>query len=413
VLLRGHRSRRPDLHRRLQHGVRAPIVFRRIEEARAKNPALKVIVVDPRATVTARAADLHLAIKPGTDVALFNSMLHVMARDGLLNQDYIRDHTEGFAVPAWTPEVCEVPVESIVTAARMFGNAKAVLSLYCQGLNQSINGTYKNSALINLHLATGQIGRPGAGPFSLTGQPNAMGGREVGGMANLLSGHRDLASKKDREEVAALWGVPSVPERPGKTAIELFDSLGKEVRMVWIACTNPAQSMPDVTAVRRALSKAEFVVVQEAWLDAETCDYADVLLPAATWAEKEGTVTNSERRISRVRAAVPPPGEARPDWQIAVEFARRLGGGKLFRTKKRKTCSTSIARRPADAISISRGCHTRSWRHVGRSSGRSSKKGASVSTKTASSRPRLAARGSSPPSTCRPPRLPTPISPCA
>ena len=307
-----------------------PIVFRRIEEARAKNPALKVIVVDPRATVTARAADLHLAIKPGTDVALFNAMLHVLSREGLLNQDYIRDHTEGFAVPDWAPEVCEVPVESIVQAARMFGNAQAVLSLYCQGLNQSINGTYKNSALINLHLATGQIGRPGAGPFSLTGQPNAMGGREVGGMANLLSGHRDLASKKDREEIAALWGVRSVPERPGKTAVELFDALGKDVRMVWIACTNPAQSMPDVTAVRRALSKAEFVVVQDAWLDAETCDYADVLLPAATWAEKEGTVTNSERRISRVRAAVPAPGEARPDWTIAVEFARRLGGGKLF-----------------------------------------------------------------------------------
>jgi len=205
-----------------------PILFRRIEEARARNPALKVVVVDPRATVTARAADLHLAIKPGTDVALFNSMLHVIAREGLLNQNYIRDHTEGFAVPDWTPEVCEVPVESIVLAARMFGNAKAVLSLYCQGLNQSVNGTWKNSALINLHLATGQIGRPGAGPFSLTGQPNAMGGREVGGMANLLSAHRDLSSETDRAEVAALWGVESVPEKPGKTAVELARAKGNE-----------------------------------------------------------------------------------------------------------------------------------------------------------------------------------------
>ena len=301
-----------------------PIVFRRIEEARAKNPDLKVIVVDPRATVTARAADLHLAIKPGTDVALFNSMLHVLSREGLLDKDYIRDHTEGFTVPEWTPEVCEVPVESIVQAARMFGNAKAVLSLYCQGLNQSVNGTYKNSALINLHLATGQIGRPGAGPFSLTGQPNAMGGREVGGMANLLSAHRDLSNPTHRAEVAALWGVPSVPSQPGKTAVELFDSIGKEVRMVWIACTNPVQSMPDAEAVRKALLRAEFVVVQEAFRDAEICDYADVLLPAASWAEKEGTVTNSERRISRVRAAVPAPGEARPDWEIVVDFARRL-----------------------------------------------------------------------------------------
>ena len=298
-----------------------PIVFRRIEEARARNPSLKLIVVDPRATVTARAADLHLAIKPGTDVALFNAMLHVLARDGLLDDDYIRDHTEGFAVPEWAPEACEVPVESIVQAARMFGNAEAVLSLYCQGLNQSVNGTYKNSALINLHLATGQIGRPGAGPFSLTGQPNAMGGREVGGMANLLSAHRDLASAKDRAEVAKLWGIPSVPATPGKTAVEMFKG---KIRAIWIACTNPVQSMPDATAVREALSQAEFVVVQEAFRDAEICDYADVLLPAATWAEKEGTVTNSERRISRVRAAVPPPGEARPDWKIVVDFANRL-----------------------------------------------------------------------------------------
>jgi len=319
-----------------------PIVFRRIEEARAKNPAVKLIVIDPRATVTARAADVHLAIKPGTDVALFNAMLYVMLRDGLVDKEYVLAHTEGFDLldlDQWTPErasaVCEIPAQSIVETARLFGKARAALSMYCQGLNQSINGTYKNSALINLHLATGQIGKPGAGPFSLTGQPNAMGGREVGGMANLLSAHRDLASENDRADVAKLWGVPSVPAKPGKTAVELFDAiLSGEVRMVWIACTNPAQSMPDASAVRRALSRAEFVVVQDAWLDAETCDYADVLLPAATWAEKEGTVTNSERRISRVRAAVPAPGEAWPDWKIAAEFARRLGGGRLFPYEK-------------------------------------------------------------------------------
>jgi assimilatory nitrate reductase catalytic subunit len=230
----------------------------------------------------------------------------------------------------WTPqraaEVCELPVDDIVRAARMFGAAKATLSLYCQGLNQSSSGTFKNCALINLHLATGQIGRPGAGPFSLTGQPNAMGGREVGGMANLLSAHRDLSSGKDRAEVAALWGIGSVPEKPGKTAVELFEAIGRgEIKAVWIACTNPAQSMPDVHAVRSALERAELVVVQEAFRDAETCDYADVLLPAASWAEKEGTVTNSERRISRVRAAVAPPGEARADWEIAADFGSRLG----------------------------------------------------------------------------------------
>ncbi len=311
-----------------------PIVFRRIEDAKARNPALKLIVIDPRATVTARAADLHLALRPGTDVALFNAMLHVIEREGLFDLQFRSGKTENFdnlkpLLQKWTPEraaqVCDLPVERIVEAARLFGKSKAALSLYCQGLNQSANGTFKNCALINLHLATGQIGRPGAGPLSLTGQPNAMGGREVGGMANLLSAHRELSSPSDRDEVAKLWGIERVPDRPGKTAVEMFKAIGRgEIKAVWIACTNPAQSMPDVSAVREALSRAEFVVVQEAFRDAETCDFADVLLPAASWGEKEGTVTNSERRISRVRAAVPPPGEALPDWKIAVDFARKL-----------------------------------------------------------------------------------------
>jgi assimilatory nitrate reductase catalytic subunit len=311
-----------------------PVLYQRIEDARARNPALKLVAVDPRATVTARAADLHLALKPGTDVALFNAMLHVLRGTGLLDSAYVESHTENFEnleglLDYWTPqraaEVCELPVDDIVRAARLFGTANAALSLYCQGLNQSASGTFKNCALINLHLATGQIGRPGAGPFSLTGQPNAMGGREVGGMANLLSAHRDLGSGKDRAEVAALWGLDSVPEKPGKTAVELFEALGRgEIKAVWIACTNPVQSMPDAHAVRKALERAELVVVQEAFRDAETCDFADVLLPAASWAEKEGTVTNSERRISRVRAAVSPPGEARQDWTIARDFASRL-----------------------------------------------------------------------------------------
>lgn len=311
-----------------------PVLYRRVEEARGRNPAARLVVVDPRATVTARAADLHLAIKPGTDVALFNAMLNVIERDGLSDSQFKNSKTENFEnleplIRHWTPEraaeVCDLPVEKIVKAAHLFGNAKAALSLYCQGLNQSSSGTSKNSALINLHLATGQIGRSGAGPFSLTGQPNAMGGREVGGMANLLSAHRDLGSAKDRSEVAALWRIDAVPEKPGRTAVEMFEAIGRgEIRAVWIACTNPAQSMPDANAVRKALDAAEFVVVQESFRDAETCDYADVLLPAATWSEKEGTVTNSERRISRVRAAVPPPGEARSDWRIGADFARKL-----------------------------------------------------------------------------------------
>jgi assimilatory nitrate reductase catalytic subunit len=319
-----------------------PVLYRRIEEARVRNPALKLVVIDPRATVTARAADLHLALKPGTDVALFNAMLHVLRREGFLDKEFVGRNTENLSaldplIDQWTPEraseVCDLPAGRIIAAARLFGGAKAALSLYCQGLNQSASGTWKNCSLINLHLATGQIGRPGAGPFSLTGQPNAMGGREVGGMANLLSAHRDLANEEHRKEVAALWKVEAVPSKPGKTALEMFQAIGRgEIKAVWIACTNPAQSMPDVNAVRKALERAEFVVVQEAFRDAETCDYADVLLPAASWGEREGTVTNSERRISRVRAVVPPPGEARADWQIAADFARRLAarGKDLF-----------------------------------------------------------------------------------
>ena len=312
-----------------------PVLYRRLEDARAARPGLKTIVVDPRRTTTARAADLHLAIRPGTDIALFNAMLNVLLREGFVDRRYIEAHTEGFAglgalVAAFTPvhaaRICEVGADQIVQAARWFGEAGAALSLYCQGLNQSSSGTHKNSALINLHLATGQIGRPGAGPFSLTGQPNAMGGREVGGMANLLSAHRDLSRAEDRAEVARLWGVPSVPARPGKTAVEMFDAIARgEIRMVWIACTNPAQSMPDALAVRRALQRAEFVVLQDAFRGTDTSAYADLLLPATGWAEKDGTVTNSERRISRVRAAVSAPGEARQDWEIAAEFARRLG----------------------------------------------------------------------------------------
>ncbi len=311
-----------------------PILFRRIEDAKAANPALKIIFCDPRRTDTAEIADLYLPIQPGTDVSLFNGMLHIMLWEGWVNAVYIAAHTSGFdalksTVRDYTPdlvaETCGIKKDDLFMAAKLFATSSATLSLYCQGLNQSSSGTAKNAALINLHLATAQIGKPGAGPFSLTGQPNAMGGREVGGMANLISAHRDMANPEHRAEVAALWGVKAVPEKPGKTAVEMFQAAADgEIKALWIACTNPAQSMPDQTTVRRALERAELVVVQEAFATAATCDYADVLLPATSWGEKMGTVTNSERRISRVRAAIPAPGEARHDWAIAVEFAQRL-----------------------------------------------------------------------------------------
>ena len=312
-----------------------PILFRRIEAAKAARPDLKIIVVDPRRTDTAAAADLFLPILPGTDVALYNGMLHVMLSEGLCDDAFIAAHTEGFdalkaAVREYTPQaaaaICGVDAADIVQAARWFGGSVATLSMYCQGLNQSSHGSDNNAALINLHLASGQIGRAGAGPLSLTGQPNAMGGREVGGMANLLSAHRDLANAEHRAEVARLWGIADVPAKPGRTAVEMFDAIHRgEIKAVWIACTNPAQSMPDLSQVRTALERAEFVVVQEAYRNTDTTQYADLLLPASTWGEKEGTVTNSERRVTRVRAAVPPPGEARADWAIAADFALHLG----------------------------------------------------------------------------------------
>jgi assimilatory nitrate reductase catalytic subunit len=320
-----------------------PILMRRIEDARRANPQQRMIVVDPRKTETADMAQLHLQILPGADIALYHGMLHLMLWEGWIDAPYIAAHTQGFEAlktrvreytPAHTARLTGLKEADIVQAATWFAGLdqsttantarKPTLSLYCQGLNQSSSGSAKNAALINLHLACRQIGLPGAGPFSLTGQPNAMGGREVGGMANLLSAHRDLANPEHRAEVAALWGVPSVPATPGKTAVEMFEAAAAgEIKALWIACTNPAQSLPDQTLVRKALERCEFVVLQEAFTTA-TSPYAHLQLPATSWGEKQGTVTNSERRISRVRPAITPPGETRDDWTIARDFAQRL-----------------------------------------------------------------------------------------
>ena len=313
-----------------------PVLFRRLEDAKARDPGVRWIVVDPRRTDTAAMADLHLAIQPGTDVALFNGMLHHLVWEGLLDQAFIDAHTSGFPAlkallreytPRMAAEICGIPAQDLVTAAEWFGRSPAALSLYCMGLNQSAHGTDKNLALIQLHLATRQIGRPGAGPFSLTGQPNAMGGREVGGMATMLAAHREIADEDHRAEVEALWKLApgSLSGKPGLAAVELFEAVrAGKVKAVWIACTNPVHSMPDIGQVREALQRAEYVVVQEAFADTDTVPYADALLPGSTWGEKEGTVTNSERRISRVRAAVPAPAQAKPDWWIVREVARRV-----------------------------------------------------------------------------------------
>ncbi|MGB6105092.1 MAG: nitrate reductase, partial [Pusillimonas sp.] len=311
-----------------------PVLFQRLAQARARRPAMKIIVIDPRRTDTCDIADLHLPISPGSDVALFHAMLNVMVWEDLIDRDYIARHTDGFAelkqrIHEFTPQaaqdVCGVPAADIAQCARWFGQAGAALSLYTMGLNQSSSGTAKNAALIHLHLATGQIGRPGTGPFSLTGQPNAMGGREAGGMATLLPGHRSPGNADHRAEVAELWRVDALPDTPGHTAVDMFDAVLKgDVKVLWIAATNPAQSLPEQSRVRAALQKAELVIVQEAFANTETLAYADLILPAATWPEKDGTVTNSERRISRVRAAIAPPGEAQPDWKIVCSIARKL-----------------------------------------------------------------------------------------
>ncbi|WP_312246591.1 nitrate reductase [Stutzerimonas nitrititolerans] len=311
-----------------------PVLFRRLEEAKAKRPEMKAIVVDPRRTDTCDLADLHLAILPGSDVALLHGILHILLGESWVDRDFIEAHTDGFDElrrmvreynPTKVADLCGIKVEALQQCARLIGRAERFLSLWCMGVNQSTSGSAKNSALINLHLATGQIGKPGAGPFSLTGQPNAMGGRETGSLSNLLPGHREAGNAQHRAEVAGYWGVPALPETPGLSAIELFDAVRSgKVKALWIACTNPAQSMPDQQSVHQALAACPFVVVQEAFFTTETCRYADLLLPAASWGEKNGTVTNSERRVSHVRRAIPAPGEARADWSITCDFARRL-----------------------------------------------------------------------------------------
>src|SRR5258708_8274511 len=253
-----------------------PVLFRRLEEAKAADPSIRWIVVDPRRTDTAAMADLHLPIQPGTDVALFNGMLHHLIWEGLVDRDFIDRHTAGFdalktLVRDFTPRMvaglCGITEREVMQAADWFGASDAALSLYCMGLNQSRHRTDKNRALINLHLATAQIGRPGAGPFSLTGQPNAMGGREVGGMATMLAAHRDIGNPVHREEVARLWGVSQLSDRPGLPAVDMFEAVHSgRIKAIWIACTNPAHSMPDIARVREALDKAEFVVGQEPFM---------------------------------------------------------------------------------------------------------------------------------------------------
>ncbi|MDX8406419.1 MAG: molybdopterin-dependent oxidoreductase, partial [Mariprofundus sp.] len=289
---------------------------------------------DPRRTDTCSIADLHLPLRPGTDVALMQAMLNVLLWEDAIDQDYIAKNTQGFealseSVRSMTPRraaaICGLNAADIVQAALWFAENKT-LSFWCQGMNQSTSGTDNSNALTNLHLATGQVGKPGCGPFSLTGQSNAMGGREVGGMANMLAAHRDYANPEHRAVVADYWGVDQVSDKPGLTATELFAGLESgTVKAVWIACTNPVVSMPDAKRIESALKKAELVMVSDAYHPTDTSRCAHILFPASGWAEKEGTVTNSERCITHLEQALPGPGMTRPDWKIAADFAVSLG----------------------------------------------------------------------------------------
>ncbi len=318
-----------------------PVLWQRIKK-RATRKRVRLIVVDPRRTPTAADAHLHLAIQPGTDVALLNAMLHVLIAQGWISERFIRDHTENFQaardlVEGWSParaaKVCGIEEQLIHRAAFWFGASAEALSFYAMGANQSTHGVAKNLAVINLHLATGKLGRPGSGPFSLTGQPNAMGGREVGYMSGGLPGYRDVTRAEDREAIAGIWGVPArrIPSVPGLDAVAMFEALETgRLKAIWIAGTNPLATMPNSNQIRRALQRAELVVVQDCYHPTETSRLAHVLLPAAMSVEVEGTMTNSERCITLLRPCVAPPGDARPDWEIAARFAGLMGFEEQF-----------------------------------------------------------------------------------
>ncbi|NCJ04930.1 molybdopterin-dependent oxidoreductase [Synechococcales cyanobacterium C] len=314
-----------------------PIVFNRLRKHHKNNPAVQMIVVDPRETPTAQAADLHLAIHPGTDIDLLNGIAYLLLAWGKCDRPFIANHTTGFdafaeVVRHYPPEVvakrCGISVSDLETAARIWEGAERVLSLWSMGINQSSEGTAKVRAIINLHLLTGQIGKPGAGPFSLTGQPNAMGGREAGGLSHLLPGYRSLKNPQHRAEVEQFWQLPpgQIAPEPGRTVWEMIQGLETgAVQLFWIAATNPIVSLPDLARVKAALRQSPFTIYQEAYYPTETSAYAHLLLPATQWSEKTGTMTNSERRVTLCPAFQPPIGEAREDWAIFAEVGRRLG----------------------------------------------------------------------------------------
>jgi ferredoxin-nitrate reductase len=319
-----------------------PIVFNRLRKHLRKHKQAKLVVVDPRRTETAAEADLHLAIRPGTDMNLLHGIAHLLMRWGKFDPQFIDECTTGFATyvslldqypPEQVARDCGIRIGQLEQAAHYWGESLRVLSLWSMGVNQSTEGTAKVRTIINLHLLTGNVGKPGAGPFSLTGQPNAMGGREAGGLAHILPGYRVVKNPQHRQEVEQLWGVPTgrISAEPGLAAWDMILGLEQgRVGLFWVAATNPAVSMPDIERTKAALLKSPFTVYQDAYYPTETAAYAHVLLPAAQWGEKTGIMTNSERVVTYCSAFRQPLGEAKADWEIFAAVGRRLGFEREF-----------------------------------------------------------------------------------
>ncbi|MEM9249587.1 MAG: nitrate reductase [Pseudomonadota bacterium] len=313
-----------------------PVLYQRLAAAKAARPTMRVVVIDPRRTATCDLADMHLALAPGSDVALWNGLLTEIARQDAANHAFLSAHVEDSdaafdAARDSDPSETGLTNDQLSAFYALWLSTERTVTVFSQGVNQSSSGVDKVNAILNCHLATGRIGRPGMGPFSVTGQPNAMGGREVGGLANMLACHLDLENAEHRTAVRSFWDAPAMPEAAGLKAVDMFNAVAEgRIKALWIMCTNPAVSMPDADAVRDAIKACDFVVVSDVTAQTDTARFADVLLPATGWGEKDGTVTNSDRTISRQRALLPPSGEARHDWDIISDVGRRMGWTRAF-----------------------------------------------------------------------------------
>jgi assimilatory nitrate reductase catalytic subunit len=311
-----------------------PVLHQRVLAARAER-CTKLVVIDPRRTASCDQADMHLKLRAGSDVALFNRLLATLSDHDALDTEFLQN-VEGLEQAQEAARAADVSVTGLTEAeiaefCDLWMRTEKVVTIFSQGVNQSSSGTDKVNAILNCHLATGRIGKPGCGPFSVTGQPNAMGGREVGGLANMLACHMDLDNGAHRAAVQSFWAAPAIAQRPGLKAVDMFRAVGEgQIKALWIIHSNPAVTLPEADAVRAAIANCEFTVVSDITGATDTARIADVLLPAAAWSEKDGTVTNSDRTISRQRAVLSPPGEARPDWAILADVGRRMGWDAAF-----------------------------------------------------------------------------------